>query len=89
MRTWITIEGIECTVCSKEVEAELLAAHTVEDVFNGLHKNILFIHMKEGIAKEAFLNSMSRIPKILNQVITQYECTYQCCANIKIDLSLD
>ncbi|UJF16732.1 hypothetical protein LZ578_12150 (plasmid) [Jeotgalibaca sp. MA1X17-3] len=89
MKTWITIEGIACAVCSEEVEAELLATHTVEVVFNGLHRKILFIHLKKGITKRIFLNAMSKIPVMLNTVTTKYGCTCQCCADIKIDLSMD
>ncbi|SEK57206.1 hypothetical protein SAMN04488700_0849 [Carnobacterium iners] len=89
MKTWITITGIECATCSNEIGAELLVTHTVEDIFNGLHKKILFIHLKKGIAKGVFLNAMNRIPVMLNKVITKYGCTCKCCADVKIDLSLD
>lgn len=89
MKTWITIAGIECAACSEAIEAELLATHTVEEVFNGLHKKMLFIHLKTGITKRVFLNAMSRIPVMLNKVKRKYRCTCQCCSDIKIDLSLD
>ncbi|MGB3160019.1 MAG: hypothetical protein WBA84_02110 [Carnobacterium sp.] len=89
MKTWVTIAGIECATCSEAIEAEVLATHTVEEVFNGLHKRILFIHLKTGTTKQVFLNAMSEIPVMLNKVKLKYGCTCQCCSDIKIDLSLD
>jgi len=87
METRITIEGIECATCSEEIEAELSSARTVENVFNGLHKKILFIHATKEVTKEKFLNSMKSIPEILNRVITKYECSCHCCADVQVDLS--
>ena len=83
--TMVTIEGIECVICSEKVAEELSSTYTAETVFNGLHKKIIFIHAKKEVTKENFLNSMNNIPEILDRVITKYECSCHCCADVKVN----
>lgn len=86
MNNWITIKGIECVTCSEEVESEISSLHTVGNVFNGMHKKLIFVYPKKSITKDEFLNSMNNISEILNNVINKnYYICYR-CADVQVDI---
>ena len=46
MRPGLIIEGIGCVKCAEAIEEEFMAKSTVEKVFSGIHKKMIFVHIK-------------------------------------------
>ena len=83
MKTDLIIEGIGCVKCSDVIEEKVMAKSTVEKIFSGLHKKMIFVHRNRNSSTKKFLSSLAELPHVLREIVEAANC--QCCKEIQFD----
>ncbi|WP_227004457.1 hypothetical protein [Jeotgalibaca porci] len=83
MRPGLIIEGIGCVKCAEAIEEKFMAKSTVEKIFSGIHKKMIFVHISKNVTRKSFLSSLMDVPLLLKGIIEAAHC--HCCREIHFD----